>query len=112
MDSQPSRADESANIKFRKASISILDEPHRNSVALAISRVLSTEIAEATYAQIVHGLPLLEVLKDVYGDLICPDHPIYQTQHTQLKDSALDTARRFRDKFDPNTLQFDVPVSY
>lgn len=116
MDSQPSRADEnsseppSANIRFRKASIDILDEPHCNAVSLAISRVLSTEIAETTYAQIVNGLPLLEVFEDVYGDLICPDHPIYQ-HSTQLKDSTLDTVRRLRDEFDPNILQFDVPVS-
>lgn len=115
MDSQPSRADKSnskppnANIRFRKASINILDKPHRDTVAFAISRVLFTKIAETTYAQIVNGLPLLEVLKDVYGDLICPDHPIYQ--HTQLKDSILDKVRRFRDEFDPNILQFDVLVS-
>lgn len=116
MDSQPSRADENdsqppnADIRFRKASIDILDEPHRDAVASAISRVLSTEIAETTYAQIVDGLPLLEVVNDVYGDIICPDHPIHQ--HTQLKDGVIDTVRLFRDEFDPNILQFDVPVSY
>lgn len=104
--SKPPRPD----IRFRKASIKILDEPHRDAVASAISRVLSAEIAETTYAQIVDGLPLLEVLKDVYGDLTCPDHPIHQ--HTQLKDSTLDIVRQFRDDLDPNILQFDVPVSY
>lgn len=115
MDSQPCRGEENgsespiANIRFRKASINIIDEPHRDVVASGISRVLSAEIAETTYAQIVDGLPLLEVLKDVYGDLTCPNHPIHQ--HTQLKDSTLDTVRQFRDEFDPNILQFDVPVS-
>ncbi|KAL1868299.1 hypothetical protein Daus18300_006023 [Diaporthe australafricana] len=105
MDSQPSRVNEnvsephapSADVRFRKASISNLDEPYRDAVATAISRVLSTEIAETTYAQIVDGLPLPEVLQDVYGDLICPDHPIHQ--HTQLKDGTPDTISRFRDDF-------------
>ena len=78
MDSQPSRADGNGNeppstdIKFRKTNIDTLDEPHRDAVESAISKILSTEIAETTYAQIVDGLPLPEVLKDVYGDLICP----------------------------------------
>lgn len=109
MDSQPSHADE-IDIKFRKASIDILDEPHRAAVVSAISRVLSTEIAEITYAQIVDGLPLLEVFKDVYGYLTCLDHPIYQ--HTQLKNNILDTVLQFRSEFDANILQFDIPVSY
>lgn len=99
-----------ADLRFRKASISILGQPHRDAVARALSRVLSTEIAEITYAQIVDGLPLLEVLKDVYGDLICPDHPIHQ--HKQLKEGTIETVRRFRDDFDPEIIQFDVPVSY
>jgi hypothetical protein len=116
MDSQPSRADGNGNeppstdIKFRKTNIDTLDEPHRDAVASAISKILSAEVAETTYAQIVDGLPLPEVLKDVYGDLICPDHPMHQ--HTQLKNGTLETVRRFHDEFDPNILQFDIPVSY
>lgn len=100
----------SADIRFSKASINILDGPHRDAVVVAISRVLSTKIAETTYAQIVDGLPLLEVLKDIYGDLTCPNNPIYQ--HTQLKEGTVDMVRRFRKEFDPNIIQFDVPVSY
>lgn len=116
MEWQPSRAGEngselpSVDIRFRKASIDILDGPHHDAVASAISNVLSTEIAETTYAQIVDGLPLIEVVNDDYGDIMCPDHPIHQ--HTQLRDGVVDTVRRFRDEFDPNILQFDVPVSY
>ncbi|KAG6353374.1 hypothetical protein INS49_007454 [Diaporthe citri] len=86
----------------------ILNEPHRDAVASAISRVLSTEIAEITYAQIVDGLPLLQVFKDVHGHLICLDHPIHQ--HTQLKDNTLDTVRQIRNEFNPNILQFDIPL--
>lgn len=107
---QNGRESPSTDIRFRKASINILDEPHRGAVARAIRRVLSTQIAETTYAQIVDGLPLLEVLKNVYGDLTCPDHPIHQ--HTQLKEGTIKTVRRFRNEFDPNIIQFDVPVSY
>lgn len=113
MERQPSNANESeppsATSKFHKSSIDILDEPHRDAVARAISRILSTEIAETTYAQIVDGLPLPEVLNDAYGNLLSPNHPAYQ--HTHLNPGTIDTVRRFREEFDPQVLQFDNPVS-
>lgn len=115
MERQPSNANESsgeppsATIKFHKSSTDILDEPHRDAVARAISRILSTEIAETTYAQIVDGLPLPEVLDDAYGNLRLPDHPAYQ--HIHLKPGTLDTVRRFREECDLQVLQFDNPVS-
>lgn len=115
MESQPPRAGRNENkppstdVKFRKTNIDILGQHHHDAVASAISNILSTEIAETTYAQIVDCLPLPETLKDVYGELILPDHPIHQ--HTQLKKDTLDTVRRFRGEFDPDILQFDIPVS-
>lgn len=116
MDSQQFRTDRNYHeprntiTRFRKTNIDTLDVPHRNAVAAAVSRILSTEIAETTYAQIVDGLPFPGVLTDVYGDLICPDHPIHQ--HKQHENDTLDIVRRLHDEFDPHILQFDVPVSY
>ncbi|KAG6367437.1 hypothetical protein INS49_001626 [Diaporthe citri] len=96
-------------MEIRKSSIEILDEPHRDAVARAICKILSTEIAETTFAQIVDGLPLPEVLDGVYGNLLSPEHPAYH--HTHLKSGTLDTVRRFREEFDLQDLQFDNSVS-
>ncbi|KAG8168348.1 hypothetical protein KVR01_001097 [Diaporthe batatas] len=116
MDSLPFRPDRNGNepqntkTKFRKTNIDALEEPHRNVIVSTVSKILSTEIAKTTYTQIVDGLPLPEVLRDVYGDLISPDHPVHQ--HAQLKHGALNTVCRLHDEFDPNILQFDVPDDF
>lgn len=86
------------------ATIEILDDPHQEAVRLAITNILNTEIAETTYAQIVDGLPLVNVVRDVYGDLLWDDHPI--CAHTELGAGILDTTRKFRASFDPGTLRF------
>ncbi|KAK2602853.1 hypothetical protein N8I77_009358 [Diaporthe amygdali] len=97
--------DEEANASTRTATIEILDESHQEAVRLAISNILNNEIAETTYAQIIDGLPLIDVVRDAYGDVLCDDHPIFA--HTELSAGILETTRRFRTGFDPGTLQFD-----
>ncbi|KAL2285262.1 hypothetical protein FJTKL_08222 [Diaporthe vaccinii] len=97
--------DEETNISTRTATIEILDGPHQEAVRLAVSNILTTEIAETTYAQIIDDLPLVGVVRDVYGDLLCDDHPI--CAHTELSAGILETARNFRTGFDPGTLRFD-----
>lgn len=93
----------------RTATIEILDAPHQEAVRLAISNILNTEIAETTYAQIVDGLPLTDVVRDVYGgDTLCDDHPIFA--HTELSAGVLETTRRFRTGFNPGILPFNSTV--
>lgn len=97
------------NASTRIATIEILDAPHQEAVRLAISNILNTEIAETTYAQIVDGLPLINVVKDVYGgDPLRDDHPIFA--HTELSAGVLETTRKFRTGFDPGILRFDSMV--
>lgn len=92
-----------------KSSIDTLDEPHRVAISRAISNILSTEIAEMTYAQIVDGLPLSQVFNDNFGgEDFEDDHPMYT--HKELGPGVLDTVRGFRAGFDPETLQFDALV--
>lgn len=90
------------------STIEILDGPHQEAVRLAISNILNTEIAEATYAQIVDGLPLVNVVRDVYGDLLLDDHPV--CAHAELGAGILDTTRNFRASFDLGTLRFESTV--
>lgn len=75
-----------------------------------MSNILNNEIAESTYAQIVDGLPLIDVVRDIHGDLLCDDHPIWA--HTELSAGVLETTRRFRTTFDLGTLQFDSTVIF
>ncbi|KAL1880081.1 hypothetical protein Daus18300_001444 [Diaporthe australafricana] len=97
--------DVETNTSIRTASIETLDGPHREAVRVAMSNILSTEIAETTYAQIIDGLPLIEVLRDGDGDLLCDDHPI--SAHTELRAGVLETTRRLLTGFDLGTLRFD-----
>jgi hypothetical protein len=97
------------NRSTHTATIELLDGPHQQAVRLAILNILNTEIAETIYAQIVDGLPLIDVVRDVYGDLLWDDHPI--CAHTELGAGILETIRKFRTSFDLGTLRFDSMVS-
>ncbi|CAM1507741.1 Fc.00g045890.m01.CDS01 [Cosmosporella sp. VM-42] len=91
---------------FNKLSLSILDEEHHTLADTAISNILSTDIAEITYAQIVDGLPLVSVLEDAYGDaILANDHPI--RKHKALCPGVLEKTKAFRAEFDPDSLRFD-----
>jgi hypothetical protein len=94
--------------RFRKLTVDSLNKQHRDIFVRALSNVLSTEIAELTFAQIIDGLPLSDVADDTYdnGASLSHIHPLY-TKHTQLCPGVLETTQKFRADFDPNTLQFD-----
>lgn len=97
--------DSSGEKQFHKSPIGRLDDSHRFAVTQGIANVLSTEVAEATFAQIQDGLPLAEVVEDVYSDLMLPDHPI--SQNTRLSPHSLEKFRAFRDSLDFLLLSFD-----
>ncbi|KAF7552557.1 hypothetical protein G7046_g7384 [Stylonectria norvegica] len=98
---------ETAEMDFRKLSLDTLDQEHRNAAATAISNIVSTDIAETTYAQIVDGLPLDSVLEEAYGDpILAAGHPIYD--HKSLCPGVLEKTRSFQARFDPELLQFDA----
>jgi len=94
----------------KQLSIDVLDKEHRSVLVRAITRVLSTNIAEITYAQIVDGLPLAEVAQDTSrGAGIHDDHPLHDA-HTKLCDGVFEQTRDFRDNFDPSILKFNPTV--
>lgn len=91
--------------QFLKSPIGRLDDSHRFAVTQGIANVLSTEVAEATFAQIQDGLPLAEVVEDVYSDLMLPDHPV--SQNTRLSPHSLEKFHAFRDSLNFLRLAFD-----
>ncbi|KAF5619465.1 hypothetical protein F52700_11748 [Fusarium sp. NRRL 52700] len=86
--------------------LATLDKAHLDTVTNAITRVLDTDIAEITYAQIVDGLPLGEVAFESRGGMPHQDHPINHC-HDELCAGILYKAREFRSRFDPLVLKFD-----
>jgi hypothetical protein len=94
---------------IRQESMDVLDERHHQILSRAINRILYTDEAELTYAQIVDGLPLYDVACDRNPDIPRAGHPL--EKHTQLCPGVLDKTKSFRDSFDPNILTFDSRVS-
>ncbi|EXK98260.1 hypothetical protein FOQG_01230 [Fusarium oxysporum f. sp. raphani 54005] len=91
---------------LRQLAIHNLDQAHQDTVTSAIARILDTDIAEITYAQIIDGLPLGEVAFESRGGMPHRDHPINHC-HDKLCDGILDSTRGFRSTFDRNILKFD-----
>ncbi|KAF5570641.1 hypothetical protein FPHYL_1067 [Fusarium phyllophilum] len=91
---------------FRQLTIHTLNQAHQDTVTSAIARILATDIAEITYAQIIDGLPLGEVAFESRGGMPHQNHPINHC-HDELCAGILDKAREFRSRFDPHVLKFD-----
>lgn len=83
---------------------------HHDALIRAISNVLSTEIAEETYAQIIDGLPLASVVQDTANGGLPDDHPIHDA-HLDFCPGVLEKTREFRREFDISSLKIGSAVS-
>ena len=90
------------------ASPSLLDEVHFRLLRRALLKILSTDIAESTYAQIIDGLPTVQSFKESYDYM--KGHPVYELNHTNVCPGSLDTAREFRSKLELSDLRFEKRV--
>ncbi|KAF5592795.1 hypothetical protein FPCIR_5478 [Fusarium pseudocircinatum] len=84
---------------------SISSERHRQILGRAIRNVLSTELAQFTYAQIIDGLPIADVAWDRRLPGIMGEHII--NDHETLCPGALEKAHEFYEEWDPSSLKFD-----
>ncbi|KFZ24515.1 hypothetical protein V502_01001 [Pseudogymnoascus sp. VKM F-4520 (FW-2644)] len=97
--------DLAADKGVQKTAIEDLTSQHRDIFTRAVANVLSSEIAQITYAQIADGLPLSSVEMDTYGyGALSGDHPLH-TKHTSLCPGALEKAQELHAEFNPNSLQ-------
>ncbi|KFA52171.1 hypothetical protein S40293_00609 [Stachybotrys chartarum IBT 40293] len=90
---------------MKQLSVEVLDGPHRDLLEHAVSRVLHTDIAEVTYAQIVDGIPLSEVARDARRRPP-PQHPIHHA-HKELCPGVRERTQEFRDGFSLKSIRFD-----
>lgn len=87
----------------------VLDANHQSIFAIAISNLLSTEIAEQTFAQIIDGLPLKEVAFSLRDTEYTTRDPVFA--HVELCHGALEKTRMFRDSFNPKAMELRMDVS-
>ena len=87
----------------------VLDEGRAQTFRQALTNILSTEIAESTYAQILDGLPTKQSIIDCCGNSVF-DHPVWEMEHQDICEGYLEKARRLRSQFDLSTLRFTRDV--
>ncbi len=92
------------------ANVSVLNATHTGAFTEALSRVLSTEVAEFTYAQIIDGLPTEKSFAEF--DWHREGHPVFELEHTSLCPGVLERIREFRHVFDPLALTFPLAVKF
>ncbi|KAI1867949.1 hypothetical protein JX265_004003 [Neoarthrinium moseri] len=83
----------------------VLDPEHLDALNDAIHRVLNTDLALETYAQVIDGLPLCDVAWDRYQHRLYREHPI--SSHVNLCPGSLEMASSMRDDVDLSSLSFD-----
>ncbi|GAW20479.1 hypothetical protein ANO14919_099850 [Xylariales sp. No.14919] len=86
----------------------LLDQDHYEALDTAVRRVLATDLAFETYAQIIDGLPTFEVARDRCGPILDRRHPI--RLHTQLCSEALRIARIMIDTVDIRHFSFQTSL--
>jgi hypothetical protein len=88
----------------------VLDMNHQNAFATAMSNLLSTEIAEQTFAQIIDGLPLKHVAFNFRTHEYTRRDPVFT--HEELCPGVLEKTRMFRDSFNPRAMELRTDVSF
>ncbi|KAI5460560.1 hypothetical protein BGZ63DRAFT_414748 [Mariannaea sp. PMI_226] len=83
----------------------IHSEHHRHILDRAIKNILSTELAQFTYAQIIHGLPTGEVSWDRRYPGVFGEHPI-DSEHEELCPGAIEKAREYYEHWNSEILLF------
>lgn len=87
-----------------------LDSEHNQIFAHALGKVLNTDLALLTFAQIIDGLPITDVALDRVDECYWPEdgHPV--EDHEELCPGALDKARELRKTWGSSMLRFSPKV--
>ena len=94
-----------------KTPVALLPTHHRETVTRAVRNVLSTDIAQITYAQIIDGVPIASVSRDTYDFGTFPiDHHLHD-KHEDLCPGVTETAKRLWAEFDLDSLRIPHQAS-
>ncbi|POR33534.1 Uncharacterized protein TPAR_06241 [Tolypocladium paradoxum] len=83
--------------------------PHLDGFAQAMHNILSTKIAEETFAQLLDGLPLADVAQDSANAELPYSHPLFDV-HEELCPGVLEKTRQYRHQLDATSLQLDAAL--
>ncbi|KAH6618319.1 hypothetical protein B0J18DRAFT_276029 [Chaetomium sp. MPI-SDFR-AT-0129] len=109
-ESTPSQRTEVLSEPLQQVPLADLPGEHRRLLVRALDRILSTEIAEVTYAQIVDGLPIANVIWDS-REPPYDRHPILADDvHEDICPGILEKTRELRETFDFGTLVFEAKL--
>ena len=75
----------------------LLDDARRHTFERALMNILSTDIAELSFVQILDGLPTERYLDHSY--VLMRGHPVHELKHRQLCDGFLEKVREFSAQF-------------
>lgn len=104
--SSPPSSGAVSSLNTARMSLQDLDSEHGTPLRLALNNLLSTPVAEFTYAQIVDGMPVSDVYAEDHWFL--EDWPVMQ--HEELCPGALEKTRAFRSEFDYLSLRLEAKV--
>ena len=93
----------------RKVAFNEIRAQHLDDLTRAIRNVLTTDIAEETFSQIVDGLPLASIERDRYFGPLCSHHPLPH-EHVDFCPGVQDQFKELRNEFDIGSLSFDSEV--
>lgn len=88
-------------------SLASLDEEHLAAFKQAITNVLSTHLAEFTYAQIIDGMPTRDTYTREHSHL----EGVPAMDHHDLCPGIIEKTRAFRSEFDILSLKFEPKVA-
>jgi len=86
--------------------IDALGTRHRQAFVQALMRVMETDVAERTFAEIIDGLPTIESYQEFHWPQ--DGHPA--TQHLDVCPGTIEKARQLRCDL-PSRMSFHLPVS-
>ncbi|KAH7174466.1 uncharacterized protein B0J16DRAFT_348674 [Fusarium flagelliforme] len=96
----------SPNVEPSVGNVDSLETQHRQAFENALMRVLNTEVAEETFAEIIDGLPTAGSFSEFHWT---PDtHP--SRDHGELCPGMVERAREFRANFKATMLDFELPL--
>ncbi|RBQ70338.1 hypothetical protein FVER14953_08852 [Fusarium verticillioides] len=96
----------SSNNQSGATSLKGLDVEHLSAFERALRRILETDIAEQTYAEVLDGLPL----SDSYLSFQYPQDGHPALEHEELSEGARERVREFRSNLDISSLLFKTTL--
>ncbi|KAH6951521.1 hypothetical protein DER45DRAFT_510669 [Fusarium avenaceum] len=95
-----------SNNTSQLGTVEVLDTEHRQAFEQVLARVMGTNVALQTFAQIIDGLSTYES----YAEFHWPQDGHPATHHPGLCSGVLDKACEFRSAFLPESLSFQLPL--